>query len=412
MRKQLHLIAILLIMQTLFSHAQEWEHIPLSFDAVKVYSSPEDVLVMGAPQATVPSYISTDGGASWNQIFTNKPIMSAEFGPDGTIYLITGKKLSALYFMDSLFSSNDGLTWTNLGKIPFGGSASDYKEPSYVVTGNNTLLFPWSVGPGEPYLSKSVDNGLAWTNTAFTGNIRSVSASPDAQSITIGTYNSGVYYSGDGGATFNASTGGWGNVTVGGMVHHPGGDIYAAAYGVTYKSTDGGQTFTNNVPVPWIGLTITEFDYAPSNNNFYIRVLNGIWETPDCISHTAITATLPDYNQIKDMAISNNYVYAITNVNLYRYEIANTSAVNEKEEIAVLATISPNPSAGSFRLNYDQSVNQDEIRIDVFNERGEKVFHADHATTRIDLEGLPGGIYYASFIAGNKSETQKIIILK
>lgn len=339
--------------------AQNWTQLPWYYSQggnPKIFASRGDTLVAGNAYDAQHVSVSTDGGTNWQEIFTSKPVMSAEFGPDGEMYLLTSKRYltTSTYYPDTLYASANGLTWNVIGKIQDIAAARD--EGDYTISANNTLCFPYQMNysAGETYLSLSTNNGSSWTNPGYSGDISSIACSTTADTIVIGTTGNGVRYSHDGGITFNNATGGnWGASTVGGMAWLPNGDVYAAGPGQVYKSTDGGMTFTNLSPNPWIPLVINEFIYAP-NGMFYVWGPNGIYESADCITWTNLTGNLPDPTQMRDMDVSNGFLYAVTDTNLYRMALSTGIAPVENSVLNI--SLFPNPSTGKFVVRCDEGI--------------------------------------------------------
>lgn len=354
------------------------------------------------------SHISFDGGDTWQPIFADKLMQAALFAPNGNIYLATQKYSAPYYLPDTLFRSSDGINWTNLGIYP-GGTLQD--EGDFFVTGNNTLLFP-AVLNGV-HLRKSIDDGVSWTPTSnigvTQGKVESVCASHTSETIIVGTYNSGVRYSHDGGATFASATGGgWGAGTVGGAAILPNGDVYVVAGGIS-KSTDGGITFSPITYNPWVAMTIIEFFYHSPSGKFFTRALQGIFESTDCITWTNITGNLTDVNIVKDMATSQNYLYVAKygDDNLYRYEIQGVTGISEAgEENDFL--VYPNP-ANEFITIGNIPVGSS---VNVFDVTGKVVYNVTVKleNTRINTGSFTNGIYTLQIESNGGVATKKLVV--
>lgn len=318
----------------------------------KVFASPiGNTVIMGYKRNATPStsHISMDGGNTWQTIFADKPMQAALFAPNGNIFLATVKRYLSTqnYNPDTLFRSPDGMNWTNLGTYS-GSGANQQDKNDFYVTGNNTLFVPGVLNGG--HLLTSVDNGVTWTKTSNAvpspNKIESVCASYSGDTIIVGTINSGVRYSHDGGTTFTAATGGgWGAATVGGVVILPNGDIYAAVAGGISKSVDGGVTFTALTYNPYIAMTITQFLYHQPSGKFFASAVQGIFESTDCITWTNITGNLTDVNLVVDMALSKDYIYVTKSNedNLYRYAITGPTDVSELADPSAIS-LYPNPA--------------------------------------------------------------------
>lgn len=401
------------------SMAQTWQLLPYTYAnytqaTEKIFASAGDTLIAAVNHEPAPSSVSTDGGMTWMPLFPDKPIVTAEFGPNGNMYVVTTKKYltTQLYNLDTLFRSSNGSTWTNMGKIPWSGNTHD--EGDFTISANNTLLFPYQVGMGSPKLSASVNDGASWTNAGYSGDIYSIAASYSRDTIVIGTYNSGVQYSHDAGATFSAASGGnWGFSTVGGAEIAANGDVYVATGGQVHKSTDGGQTFTGLTPNPWIAMNIAEFAYAPANNKFYFYGVWGIFESADCISWTNISTSLTSSPNIYDIAISDNYIYAIVDTLLYRTALSSPSGVQDQGNAGSL-TVYPNPASECLYVSGDLNGT---YRIRLSSLRGEEVADATATLNKqqayqLDISGLAPGMYFVHVQDQDGKASMKKIIVK
>lgn len=403
--KNVTLIMFLFI--SMLGFGQTWTQLPYYFPPTpqstpKIFTSPNDLLVAGISYNSAPaSHISLDGGTTWQQIFADKPIASAEFGPDGTIYFIATKRYltTSNYYTDTLFTSTDGINWTNMGyKLKDG-----YNEYDFTISGNNTLLFPNLSNIDGKFFSKSTNNGVAWTNTAVEAN--QVTCNPSADTIIISftsPWPGGIKYSHDGGVTVNTATG----IAAGGTIPIwlPNGDIYAASVGQIYKSTNAGVTFTQ-VPLNSSVVQIQEFLYG-TNGKFYIRVLNGIWETTDFTNVTAITSTLPDYNLIKDMDISDNYIYAITDTNLYRLPLSSGTSISESRREETFE-IFPNPAKEQISISSSFNGN---TQFEIYDLQGKRVLNTtilleENEPSNMVLPKTLHGLYIIR-MTNKKGETQ------
>lgn len=425
------IITALLILSSGVGFSQTWQQLPYYYDrgqgflpvTPKIFASPNDVLVAGikgtsasasGSGATLESHISMDGGATWQHIFSGKPIISAEFGPDGTIYFISSKEYltSGNFFMDTLFTSVNGTNWTNSGHKLIGGN-KQFTEYNFVISDNNTLLFPNHMGgSGGIYLSASIDNGVSWTPTTIGASPVSCSQTTDTiiQSFSS-PWPGGIMYSHDGGATVSVASG----INAESYpIRLPNGDIYAATLGIFYKSTDGGATFTQ-IAAPSSFGHVQEFLYA-SNGKFYIRVsgaVKGIWETSDFVTFNAVSATLPDGNLVNDIDVSNNYLYAITDTNLYKLELSGSSTSITDNEITEIITIYPNPAKEYISIN--SSVGGNTV-VEIYNLQGKMMMNntilvEKNNTFSMVLPKLVSGLYFVRFInEDGKIQQHKIII--
>lgn len=404
---------------SVFGISQTWEQLPYYYPQnylgrAKIFTSPNNVLVAGLKAKPGPptraSHVSLDGGTTWQQIFSNKPIISAEFGPDGTIYFISSAEYSntGIFQIDTLFSSTDGVNWINMGyKLNAGENESEF-----AISGNNTLLFRKDWSGTDKVFSKSTDNGLTWTLTNVKSSPITCSYTADTIITNFGSpWPGGIKYSHDGGTTVNVATG----ISAESFpIILPNGDIYAATPNQFYKSTDGGVTFTQLPDVPQPFGFVQEFLYAP-NGKFYIRVSGaaiGIWETSDFVSFNAVSATLPNWNLVWDIDVSNNYLYAVTDTNLYRYSIGSASSVSSIEN-KIFGNIYPNPLKDY--LNIESAV-EGKITVEIIDLQGKEVLNTTmqfyaNSINKLSIPSSLSGLYFIR-LTNEKGEVQqqKIII--
>src|SRR5690606_32671666 len=159
-----------------------------------------------------------------------------------------------------------------------------------------------------------------------------------------------------------------------------------------------GMSFGSNLLASSIG-QIQEFFYAP-NGKFYIRVsggVTGIWETSDFVNFNAITATLPNYAYLNDMSISDNYIYAITDTNLYRYPLGTTSVT---ETYATKPTVKVYPNPATDLLHVSISDNTLIEYMELTNVYGAVVARSARSESTVNIHLVPPGIYYLKVATG------------
>jgi hypothetical protein len=397
--------------------AQTWEQLNYYYPRTtqsnpRIFTSPNDKLVAGMSFNSSPaSHVSLDGGTTWQQIFPDKAITSVAFGPDGMFYFVASKRYmtTSNYYVDTLFKSADGVTWTNAGYKLDAGNGT-YTEYNFAITGSNKLLFPNFSDASGNYLSKSTDNAATWTPTAVKAG--PVACSPSGDTIVVSTdspWPGGIKYSHDGGVTVHDAT--WASGAPGGSipVRTPDGTIYAASAGAVYKSTDGGMSFGTNLLSGPIG-TIKEVIYA-SNGKFYIRVagsVKGIWETSDFATFNAITGGLPDYALLVDMDVSNNYVYAVSDTNLYRYAIGGATKIEDVRETKLSIMAYPNPTSESLHVHLPEHLS--EVKIELLDLSGKVVATALPNQNTLFVGGFAHGIYYLKVTAKGYMCMEKIVV--
>ncbi len=383
--------------------AQTWQQLSYTYNwtpgsVPKIFVSPDDAtLIAGVQSRAREVAVSKDGGTTWQQVFPGMAILTAEFGPDGTMYLATTKKYltTSLYPVDTLYSSTDGLTWTNMGyKLKNGGS-----ENQFTITGNNTLIFP--NGSGNK-MAKSTDNGTTWSDIEVGYNQIAASYTADTIISSSGSpWPGGISYSHDGGATFSASTGV--NAECIPLVL-PNGEVWAASLNKLWKSTDGGATFTGNSPNPSIPLQIQEIHYG-SNGKFYVMSLGSVLETTDGITYTDLKGNLP---AVMDIELSNNYIYvAGADSNIYRLPLTPGTSVAKHPMNPSLMKIYPNPATDQLHLSVDPGVHVQ--KLELFDQTGKLVKSVSQESS-LDVSDLAKGMYILRVATNKESVTNKVIV--
>lgn len=190
-----------------------------------------DVLLAGENRGSL--FISTDGGANWNERQGDR--QRIWIGADMTP---TGSKMVAVAFADTMYiSENRGETWQAVAQPGFAGL--DWESVSISADGNTILASALN----QP-LQLSRDGGATWNAVAQVGSWRNVAISADGRRMVALDQGAQIHTSTDGGVTWQARTtgaGDWYRVAM-----SDDGQVIAAAErfdGGVWISRDGGQTF-------------------------------------------------------------------------------------------------------------------------------------------------------------------------
>ncbi len=231
--------------------------------------------------------------------------------------------------------------------------------------------------------------------------------------------------------------------------------------GVFYKDATMTNWMSFNNGLPNVHISELEIFYNPlnsSNNKLKAATYGrGLWETPVYCSSTPLTNTVSGtvsgmvcYNALQTITVAGG----ATSLTVQSGGIANMIAGQNIKYLsttsvqsggymwghiaqngpwcptpsmpAVIASqdgpilgvetssfiIYPNPTTGSFILEFKGDVPVGKVTVDIFEMRGEKVFSAGIAGERkheFSLSERPTGIYFIRVITGDKSETAKII---
>ncbi len=256
---------------------------------------------------------SGDNGNSWQLTSLSKKTNMIEKGPNGDLYIGSEVKIPNVnaYQPDSLYRSTDGgITWKSTGAK---GIASAF---SYDAKGN--ICGRGNAGTGSN-LKISTDNGATFSDV-YTGSAMTSGVAPNGN-LLVGTYNSGIYYSTDGGANWTKSTNDIGNITIG-PFYTVGNAVYTATYFGIYKSTDNGASFSVITPEPAITMTVSNFIVTQSGE-FFVTSPLGFFYSDNGVKFTQVLG-VPAFI---DFAANNDYLFAAANDSIYRIALKKKPAL-------------------------------------------------------------------------------------
>ncbi len=260
-------------------------------NAVAVDPNDENTWYVGAPAGGI--WKSTDAGASWVNLFDNFlqiGVSGIAIDPNDSdiIYIATGDDDAGDSFGIGVFKSTDGgASWNETGLNP-GNSTVNTRMNEIVVDPTNSNIIWVGTTSG---LRKSVNGGDSFTSVR-SGNIRDFKLKPGDPNTVYAVSTSGYFKTEDGGDTFPQITdilpAQSGRLVLGVSPADPEVVYVLSAntgandfsYQGLFKSTDGGDTFTetsNTVDIfesdqAWFDLAL---EVAPDNaNELYIGCLN------------------------------------------------------------------------------------------------------------------------------------------
>ena len=266
-------------------------------------------------------------------------------------------------------SIDAGDTWTSISQN-FGSTANHLK---IAPSDSNTLYASY----GES-LYKTTDGGANgdWTQlTGFLGNINSIAIHPtDSNKLAIATNASEkVYVSSDGGVTWSIAT-------------HDLPDFSALA--LVWDTTYGED-------ILYLGM-----NYGV----YYLRTNETTW--------TSYNTGLPNV-QVRELEINtaDNKMYVATyGRGLWRVNLFNPGALSMDDLQTSDLILSPNPSTGTFKLNWQLN---DQVTIKIYDSLGKLVFYEKNRdlsqNSEIELE-VSQGLYFLKVNTLNQEITRKLII--
>src|SRR5690606_10464688 len=144
---------------------------------------------------------------------------------------------------------------------------------------------------------------------------------------------------------------------------------------------------------------------------FYLRTLNGILETEDFINVTNIAANLPANNLLMDIYVSDNYVYAVTDKDVYRYKTEEgTIDISKVSYDKSNFKIYPNPSSEIICIQANEIIHNGKAQL--FDLSGKLVLEQKMTgnTMFIETKGIASGIYVIKISDGQITSSQRVVI--
>ena len=344
----------------------------LGADGMETFIDHSDSNVLYGTSQNGTLYKSIDQGASYSWI--NQGYFDDIDGPDGswvTPFEQDPNVAATLYsgYREIYKSLNGGATWSSISQ-DFGSTANHLKiapsdsDTMYAAFGTN--------------LYKTINGGSDgdWAQlTGFSGNINSIAIHPTNPSkLAIATNsNDKVYISSDGGATWSLAT------------HDlPSFSALALVWDTTY-----------NEDILYLGM-----NYGV----YYLRANETSW--------TSYDTGLPNV-QVNELEINtaDNKLYVATyGRGLWRVNLFNPEALGVGDLQISDLTLSPNPSTGTFKLNWQLNTL---VTIKIYDPLGKLVFYEKNRdlsqNPEIELQA-PQGLYFLKVNTLNQEITKKLII--
>jgi photosystem II stability/assembly factor-like uncharacterized protein len=352
-------------------------------------------------------YISTNDGKTWAQInngLTSISISSLAFIGN---YIFAGTRDSGIFI-----STNEGQKWTQANN-----GLTNYLEHeviSLTVSGLNIFAF---TGGG---LLRSTNNGISWTNLGFNLlpiNITALAISGN-NNIFVGNVD-GIYRSTDNGMDWNLM------YNTGEVVGVPflaanENNVFAVAWDVMI-STDNGTNWKSLGNIPQV--------YYMGFNG--VNIFAATHPLAGCLFYSSNNGT--NWTQINDGLPSNLFVYSIlvigtdvlagtAGAGIWKRplsEIVNVSKeINDLPKEYTLSQNYPNPFNPNTVISYSLS-SASNVKVIVYNILGQTVRVLENGvknsgiySINFNASGLPGGIYYYRLEAGEFTAVKKMMLLK
>lgn len=352
-------------------------------------------------------YRSTNNGGDWDTLEIAGNLISA--------LAINSKKDIYIGYGYSLYRSTDnGNTWNNIGLNGLLVHAIAFNSFGHIFVSVEL--------PDNSSIYRSTDNGNTWTNQGLTGSWSNI------QIISINRVNTifavrdqvpenGLYLSYDNGETWNFRSFFVNHALAFDSINNI---LAGRADGIFYSTDDG---------VTWI-----ELNNGITNTYTYALVINSLGHyfasTPDGVYRS--TSSGSSWENIsagltsKDIMVltlnESGFVYAgSADGKLFRSINSTTSLGNSDEFRPKSFRLFQNyPNPFNLRTTIKFSIPEPQkVKLTVYSLLGEeiKVLVDEYKSTGshsviFDASGLPSGVYIYSLIAGNKTASKKLVLLK
>jgi hypothetical protein len=343
-------------------------------------------------------YVSTNNGSTWSQTSLNNQFVYSLAVNGSNIF--AGTYTSGVYV-----STNNGATWTQT-------SLNNQYVVSLAVSGSYIFAGVYYNG-----VYVSTNNGATWTQTTLnTGDVYSLAVS--GSNIIAGKYLNGVYISSNNGGTWTQTA--LNNQTIQSLFVN-GNDVYAGTYysaGI-YKSTNNGATWNR---------------YGLSNRSVYSFALSGNSIIAGSDGYGVFVSPNNDTNWVQrneglvgmervyGLCTLNNYIIAATDYSLYRRGLIEFLGIKQiSEQVPAHFTLSqnyPNPFNPSTKIKFDIP-KSDFVSLKIFDILGREVAalvneQLNSGTYEAEFNGTnyPSGVYFYKLMAGDFTETKKLVLVK
>ncbi len=363
-----------------------------------------------AGTTTKAIYKSTDGGNSWNAVFSGgaSNILSIACDSANAIYAAYGAT-------GLLKSTNGGANWTTIAL--FNG-----KTVQSVACGINGYIYVGAVSGG---FFRSCDCGITFPDTALSG-LTIVTLAVDrfnSSLIYAGVSsatpsNTGFYRSTDAGLTFSTNLNPY---NIWGIVQKTNGNLYTVTTTTGYpvsKSTNGGLNWTNISALPGA----MRGACLDMNENMYTSGNGGVFKsTNDGVTFTNYNLTISS-NQ--SMCYQNKILVAAsgsTNGGIWictDSTISNISGNGEIPNKYLLHQNYPNPFNPKTNIKYQLSQTKN-VTLTVYDILGKMVNILVNQKQNpgiyeiiFDGSNLASGVYYYRLTAGDFTDIKSMIMIK
>lgn len=407
-------------------------------------------------------YYSSNGGSGWTNYtsglqitqfyrlgssFTNPNIVYAGAQDNGTLRRNSGTwaSVSGGDGMECLVDyTSSNIVYVSYQNGSFRKSLNGGTTFASLNTGGGAWVSPFVIDPavnttvyfGGKEVRKSTDGGITWNNisTNLTGNVNLTDvkvAKSNPNYIYAAKYN-GMYVTTNGGTN-------WSNITSGLPVSSNAITYIAVSTNdpntawVTlsgynngqkvYKTTNAGTNWTNiSGALPNIPANCIVYDETSNLDGVFLGTDLGVYYLDSTMAGVwqNFSAGMPNVMvfELEVNTASNKLIAATYGRGLWETPLPMISTgIKNTTETKSTISIYPNPTNGVFTVDVQSVKGATDIKIEVFNLTGQKVYSAPPEfakakSSKIDLSEMAPGIYMVNVSTGFENRVQKVVISK
>jgi len=334
-------------------------------------------------------FLSSNQGNSWQSRNNGLP-----FNSQYRVLLYTGTNLYAGTNHGLILSANNGSTW----------SISNANIAPNCLTNSGTDLYAGSLQRVYKY-----SGGNWYTSLSlFSGDLFSLGI--NGNSILAGTWGDGIYISNDTGYTWHAANNG---INTAGIVYSfafAGPNILAGTdnpYGF-YISSDNGNSWIADSVFPG-----TAYSMVKSGTNIFAAASGGVFLSTDSgLTWTDVNNGLPiDHYEVRALAISGTDIYVGTlGGGVWRRPLSQMIVGIEEIKATNGFTISPNPLTSSSFIQLNAQLKNAEVVI--YDVLGKEMMRRKMDGDRMKIErgSLESGVYFVKVSNEESQWVEKMVV--
>ena len=373
-------------------------------------SQTDPVIVSGGSQDNGTSVYRADG------------IWYDWLGADGMETFIDHSDSNVLYGtsqMGTLYKSydqGDSRNWINHGDFDGDG----YSDGNWVTPFEQDPNVAATLYSGYREIYESLDGGATWSSISqdFGSNADHLKIAPSDSDTMYAAFGSNLYKTINGG-----SDGDWAELTgfsgnINSIAIHPTNPsklaIATNSNDKVYVSSDGGATWSLAThDLPSFSALALVWDTTYNEDILYLGMNYGVYYLrANETSWTSYDTGLPNV-QVRELEINtaDDKLYVATyGRGLWRVNLFDPAALGLDDLQISDLTLSPNPSTGTFKLNWKLNT---QITIKIYDSLGKLVFYEKNRdlsqNPEIELQA-PQGLYFLKVNTLNQEVTKKLII--